>query len=44
MRPVARIFVFPSLFSVRRFPEISFLNPAKKLATGSHLSPNKPVC
>ena len=32
------------LFPVRRFPEISFLNPAKKLATGSHLSPNKPVC
>ena len=42
MRPAARIFVFPSLFSVRRFPEISFLNPAKKLATGRHLSPNKP--
>ena len=27
---------------MRRFPEISFLNPAKKLATGRHLSPNKP--
>jgi len=40
--PAACIFVFPSLFSVRRFPEISFPNPAKKLATGRHLSPNKP--
>lgn len=32
----------PFSFSVRLFPEISFLNPAKKLATGRHLSPNKP--